>query len=344
MIVVQFSTIFSPFITSDQLYPILPEHLNQLINVRDKFLQNFAQSNQYGQLTQSYIQRTFTLFNFLLSANVEEQVPIISVSVSNTQNELIETQLNLHYLFLCQSMQETIATNDFSYYEIELFKFFTRNHNSVPKLLPSIKDLYYIVDHKRRFYPFGVTRAYEILSLLIKKIDAFENSDLKRLSIGNLMEIMDMIDVEGVDDVENSMWKFIMAHLKHCQLDPSHITKDQIKAIITHVRNSTKSFKSAVIRQSVTEMNSLIIQYIKNDNDLEIIIYFAELLLSLLRDDDVGVRNRASEIAMDLIDNCEHKRGIHAEWFLIGSFILNIVMILCYSYSIGGRGSFIGMD
>lgn len=291
------------------MYPIDPELVNQLIEVRNKFIENFAQSNQYGELTQSYIQNSFTIFNLLLSGNVENGTPIISSLVLNTQYELIETQLNVKYLLLCQPNQEIIDTNDFSRYEIELIKFFTRNHintNIISQLLPSTKDLYYIIDHKREFYPFELIKAYEILSLLIAPADAFVNNpDLKRLSIGELMEIMITNGEEGVDDVEEAVWKFITAHLHHCQIHPSQVTEEQIKDIISHLRNSTQSFKTSSLRQTATEVFSIINQYFQQCTNFEVIIDFAELLLSLLRDDDLYVRNRMSEIVMELIQKSE---------------------------------------
>lgn len=291
------------------MYPIDPELVNQLIEVRNKFIENFAQSNQYGELTQSYIQNSFTIFNLLLSGNVENGTPIISSLVLNTQFELIETQLNVKYLLLCQPNQEIIDTNDFSRYEIELIKFFTRNHINtkiISQLLPSTKDLYYIIDHKREFYPFELIKAYEILSLLIAPADAFVNNpDLKRLSIGELMEIMITNGEEGVDDVEEAVWKFITAHLHHCQIHPSQVTEEQIKDIISHLRNSTQSFKTSSLRQTATEVFSIINQYFQQCTNFEVIIDFAELLLSLLRDDDLYVRNRMSEIVMELIQKSE---------------------------------------
>ncbi|XP_055295122.1 thyroid adenoma-associated protein homolog [Sitodiplosis mosellana] len=291
---------------TDRFYPIDPELANRLIEVRDKFVKNFAQSNQYDKLTQSYVQKSFTIFNLLLSANVKDEMPIISTSVLNTQNELIETQLNIKYLFLCRPNQEIIeSTNDFSRYEIELFKFFTRNHTNngiILRLLLSTKDLYHVIEHKREFYPFGVIKAYEILSLLIAPAEAFTNNlDLRRLQMGQLMEHMNAIDKEGVDDVEESMWKFITAHLRHCQIHPSHVITGQIQEIVAHLRNSTQSYKSLSLRQTITDVLAIIIQYFAQCTNLEVIIDVAELLLSLLRDDDLYVRNRTSEIVMDLI-------------------------------------------
>lgn len=294
------------------MYPIDSSLMDPLTEVRNRFVRVSADSNQCGLLTQSYIQKTFSIFNLLISTNLQidennpNALPIISSTVLNTQNELLETQLNIQYLLLSQSMEESIASYDFSRYEIELVEFFERNHRIseiILKQLPSINDLYFIIDHPKQFYPFGVIRSYEILSILITPTDAFERHDnLKRLTFSELEEIMTAANEEdGVDDVVDCMWKFITAHLSHCQIDSKQITTKQIANIMTHLRNITQCDKSFNLRQTATEVFVTIIRYFKETADLELLTDFAELLLKLLRDDDVYVRNRTSEIVMDLI-------------------------------------------
>lgn len=300
------------FICSDRFYPINESLAHSLIRIRNKFVESFAQSDQYGQLTQSYIQKTFTIFNLLLSSNIAlgenspNELPVVSSSNSITQNELIETLLNVKYLTLCHSTNTTIANYELSHYEIELVSFLVRNQRigeNMIKLLPSIDDLYQIIDHSREFYPFGVIRAYEILSMLITLPDAFErNTELKRIGINDLMAVMTAAaDEDGVDEVADSMWKFINAHLGHCNVQPSHIATEQIANIISHLRNITSSYKSSSLRQTATETFSIICTYFAHTTNLELLIEFVELLLCLLRDDDVHVRNRTSEIVMELI-------------------------------------------
>lgn len=290
----------------ERFYPIDMELLQRLIEVRDKFVTNFAHSNQYGQLTQSYSQKSFTLFNLLLSANVENEASIISTSVLNTQNELIETQLNIKYLLLYRPNQDIIeSSNEFSRYEVEFLTFFQstkhRNIENILNLLPSIKDLYHIIENKREFYPFRLIKAYEILSLLITPPDAFtQMADLKRLSIVDLIEYMDAIDGEGVDNVEEAMWKFVAAHLNHHQIQPSHVNIEQIQRIIAHLRKSAQSHRIPSLRQTITEVLAITIRYFAQCTHLAVMIDAAELLLSLLRDDDLCVRNRTAEIVMEL--------------------------------------------
>lgn len=293
------------------------DHLltQQFTEVRDKFVKNFAYSNQYGKLTQSYVQKSFTIFNLLLSIVVDEKLLIIASTVLNTQHELIETQLNIKYLYLCQFIQNNDTAHDISSYETEIMKFITKNHpnNSIiSQLLPSIKDLYYILDHKRDFYPFGVIRTYEILGMLIAPADAFEkNPELQRLTIVQLIEMMNAANnEEDVDDVSESMWKFITAHLNHCQINPIQVATEQIENMLSLLRNFTQSYKSSSLRQTVTEIISKLIQYFAESTDVELIIDFAEISLSLLRDDDIYVRNRASEIVMELIHYNGAKKSV----------------------------------
>lgn len=283
-----------------------------MTEIRGNFVGKFAESNQYDKLTQSYIQKTFTLFNLLLSIYLENtQLPVLSHSVFNTQYELIETQLNIKYLLLSKPLPKSFATYDYSHYELELVKFIERNNfneEKIQKLLLSTTDLYYIINHKREFYPYGVMKAYAILSILISPDDSFNDPKLLKLTFDQLLDVMATTrDDEEVDDVTESIWKFITAHLKHYQVNPSQVSSEQMKNIISHLRYSTISFKSSNLRQTVTETFSIIVQYFEKCTNLELIIDIAELLLTLLRDDDVYVRNRISEIVMDLIRKSENQ-------------------------------------
>lgn len=291
-----------------------------MIEVRDKFIQRTSKFKEYGKLTQSYVQKSFTLFNLLLSVQLESdesetnELPIVSFVNSNTQTELIETQLNIKYLLLSHSMKKSISTHDFSCYELELVEFISRNSKSsenISKLLPSIANLYHVIEQKQAFYPFGVIKAYEILSLIISTSEC--KTEIKQHTIGDLMEMMALTsDEEGVDDVAEAMWKFISAHLKHCRVHPSHVTIEQIKTIVAHLKLNTQAHKSSGLRQTTAEVFSIVTPYFEQSSDLELLIEISELLLSLLRDDDAYVRNQTSEIVMDLIHSgkCSEKGWI----------------------------------
>lgn len=263
--------------------------------------------------------------------NDKDEWQLVPCNVLNTQTELIETHLNIKYLILCQSMKKPYASHDFTRYELEFVKFLNRNSVNIAiisKLLPSITNLYHIIEHKPEFYPFGVIKAYEILHMIIAANGAFEReSELKRISIKDLMDIMaSTSDEEEVDDVTESMWKYISAHLKHCKMHPSNVSTEQVRNIILHLKVTTQSYKSSSLRQTATDTFSIIAPYFTESSDSELLIEFADLLLTLLRDDDVYVRNRTSEIVMDLMHGRNQRSigtgTIFDHW---GKFIFKIV-------------------
>lgn len=293
------------------MYPIDPQLFDILIEIRNEFVNHFAQSNQYGQLTQSYVQKPFTIFNLLISSicfggneNMSDDLQTICVMVANTQNELIETQLKIQYLLLNRSIEQKLeASHDFSRYEIELVRFLGQNESyctNALKLLPSTQALYYIIDHPRQFYPFGVIKAYEILSMLI--VFQRPSFDVKKLTINELERVIEAIQQEdGVDEVAEAMWKYVNAHLGHCEIGLSSISTEQISNILVHLRGATSCYRTSDLRQTAVEVLASIIKYFTETQDLAVLIEFADLLLSLLRDDVVHVRNHTAEIVMDLV-------------------------------------------
>lgn len=327
------------------MHPIDLQLLDILIEIRNEFVNYFGQSNQYGQLTQSYVQKTFTIFNLLISSNcvcddesTVNKLPIISKMVSNTQNELIETQLNIQYLLLNRLvLEKPLAINDFSRYEIELVRFFNPNdinHSNVMKLLPSMQDLYYIIEHPREFYPFGLIKAYEILSMLIVLDGEFQamSFTFRKLSVNELEDVIQATHQEGDDDdVVEAMWKYVIAHLNCYEIDVRNISREQISKIIVHLRKITRCCRSSDLRQTATEVFPTIIKYFKETEDLPLLIDFAELLLSLLRDDDAHVRNRISEILMDIIrengNQNRFEKGRFSEKFFEFEFFAQISTI-----------------
>lgn len=312
------------------MHPIDSQLLDTFIEIRNKFINHFVQSNQYDHLTQSYVQKLFTIFNLLISSNCscdENEHMAILVMVSNSQNELIETQLNIKYLLLNRSILQNLnASHEFSRYEIELVRFFEQNpsyHKNAVKLLPSIQDLYYIIDHPRQFYPFGVIKAFEILSMLIAADGKFQQTypELKRLTINELEGIIQATRQEDdVDEVADAMWKFVIAHLNHCKINSSSISAEQISNIIVQLRSITCCYRSSDLRQTAIEVLAIITKYFEKTQDLTLLIEFAELLLSLLRDDDANVRNRTSEIVMNLSGENENQNQ-----FVKGTFRVNVL-------------------
>lgn len=319
------------------MHPIDSQLLDIFVDIRNEFVNHFVQSNKYGQLTQSYVQKPFTIFNLLISStclcdgdeNMDNRSQTIPVMVSNTQNELIETQLNIKYLLLNRStLQKLNASHEFSRYEIELVRFFDQNERyraNAIKLLPSIQDLYYIVDHPRQFYPFSVIKAYEILSMLI----AIDENDLKKLTINELEGVIQATHQEDdVDEVAEAMWKFVIAHLNRCEINTSSISTEQISNLFVNLRSITCSYRSTDLRQTAIEVFAIIIKYFKETQNLTLLIEFAELLLSLLRDNDAHVRNRTSGIVMVLIRENENRNQFEKGGFRVNVHILDFMLNL----------------
>lgn len=297
------------------MQPIDSQLFDLFVEIRNEFVDHFVQSNQYGQLTQSYVQKPFTIFNLLISSicfdddkHVANDLQTVPVLVSNTQNEVIETQLNIQYLLLIGSkLHELSAGHEFSRYEIALVRSLGQNDRhclNAMNLLPSSRDLYYIIAHPRQFYPFGIIKVYEILSMLIAFDGAFKSMsfDFQKLTFDELERVIEATHEEDdVDDVAEAMWKYVIAHLNRCDMSLSSISTEQISNVMTHLRSITCCYRSSDLRSTAIEVLAIIAKYFMEMTDLTLLIECSELLLTLLRDDDVYVRNRTSEIVMDLV-------------------------------------------
>lgn len=279
-----------------------------LIIVRNRFLEGLSDASQYNQLTQSYVQKPFTIFNLLLSIilqSTEEDLPVINVTVRNTPNELLETQLNIWHLMLLQREKKSFASQDFSRHEIEFVDFLgndSKHQENVSKLLPPVSHLYYIIQNRAHFYPFGFIKAYEILSLLLAPSNAFENcSDLKKVTIEQLLKMM--LDMNNeIDETIDPMWKFINAQLLHHRADVLGLNDEQLLTVVASIRSNTQAFRCASLRRTGTEtlwISSM--HFAKPGVSLEMLKEYVDLLLMLLRDDDICIRNRTSDIIMDLL-------------------------------------------
>lgn len=344
---------FTLSIDSNRMQPIDSQLFDVLVEIRNEFVDHFVQSNQYGQLTQSYVQKPFTIFNLLVSSicfgdaeNMANDVRTIPVIVSNTQDEVIETQLNIQYLLLNGSkLHELNASHEYSRYEIELVRSFGQNDkycSNAMKLLPASRELYYIIDHPQQFYPFGVIKAYEILSMLISFDGEFKSTsfDFKKLTIDQLERVIEATPQEdGVDKVVEAMWKYVTAHLNRCEISQSSIPAEQIANMINHLRSITCSYRSSDLRSTAIEVVAIIIKYFMETPDLTLLNEFAELLLSLLRDDDVYVRNRTSEIVMDLVrsnaNQTQFEKGKFRVDVLFYLVCANLYVLPHFSHSIG---------
>lgn len=273
-------------------------------------MKSFSNSSQYNQLTQSYVQKPFTIFNLLLStclSKSNEESEIIDLTVSNTQNELLETQLNIMHLLFLRKTQRPIVRQDYSRYEIEFVDFIRSNEKciaSVVKLLPSINSLNYIVANRKSFYPYGTIKTYEILSMLLKTKEAFEQYvELQKFSLVDLLQMVkNLIESNEIDEIGDPMWKFINAHLLYHRSNTQQFSKEIIALLIKSAQQNAQPYKTCNLRCTATETLSILSEYFASSIvSADHLIQYVDLIFMLLRDDDVNVRNQTAEIVLDLI-------------------------------------------
>lgn len=247
--------------------------------------------------------------------STDENLPVVTIKILNTHHEVLETQLNVWHLILLRGSDESLDCRDVSRYEIEFSNFVERNEKfekNLFNLLPSVHYLYTVMENRKQYYPFGTIKAYEILSLLLKSPTAFEvNPELRRLSVDELLKsIRQLEDCDEIDEIKSSMWRFINAHLSHHRISFQNFDNERFSLVLTSIKTNTQPYKSTILRRTATETLSLLGSYFTQSNaSIELLIRFAELLLTLLRDGDVSIRNRAAEIVMGLIQKGNNKHG-----------------------------------
>lgn len=290
-----------------------------MAEVRSKYLKSFANPTLYNQLTRSYVQKPFTLFNFLLSTchNTSiDELGIVSVPITNTQTELLETQLNVWHLLLLQKCGMSIAGYDFSRNEIELVKFVGDDTNRAEillSLLPSVSYLYHIIENEKEYYPFGVVKSYEILGIILGNPNEFDKKrELKEISIDEVMEmIKELSKMDEIDEITEPKWKYINAQiLHHTGSNEKKLLKtDEINLlmILSIIRRNTQPHKSASLRQIATNTLTLLIPTFMGSNiSIDNFINLMDLVLRLLRDDDLDVRNQNAKNVMIIIHDVDN--------------------------------------
>lgn len=232
---------------------------HRLIAVRNRFAENISgDGSAFNQLTQSYVQKSFTIFNLFVSTALaslaDGENETVKISVKRTHHELLETQLNVWHLILLKRNRLQINASEYARIELDFATFVSRDDTlsaAVLKLLPSIDQLYYVIANRQiSFHPFATIKAYHILSLTLQTPNAFEKlAGLRQMTIAELLPLMSGAsnDLE-TDDVANAIWKFINAHLgsKHIHLDT--VGGDVMKQVLTHVRHISQSEKSNELR------------------------------------------------------------------------------------------------
>lgn len=280
-----------------------------MIAIRDSYVQNALESNQYQALTRSYAQKSFTIFNLLLSACLVDgcKLPIIIQPIRDTVHEMLETKLNIMLLIWRKKACIPVKCLDASIYETEFVDYLESigKLESIDELLPSIENLQQISKHNSHL--FSMIKAYEILSIVLQQ--SVVNGcliSIECLTITQLIELMDStIDDNVIDDISNPIWKYINAQLLRDRINGGGIDEKNVCSIVKNVRIMCSAQKSSNLRRTATETISMLIPYYANEHkrsaNLELLIDICDLLLGLLHDDDVHVRNRSSEIIMTLI-------------------------------------------
>lgn len=239
----------------------MSETLNhRIVGARNRFADRIADGGSaFNQLTQSYVQKSFTIFNLFVStalaiADVETKAETVQIAVDRTHHELLETQLNVWHLLLLKRNDQLINLNEYARTELDFARFVGRDEAlraAVLKLLPSIRSLYFLIENRHnKFHPFATIKAYHILSLSLRPPNAFDQTaDLRPMNIDELLPLMrDACSESEIDDVANAIWKFINAHLSCIRSKLGSVDGDVMRQILTHVRRIAQSEKSSELR------------------------------------------------------------------------------------------------
>lgn len=223
-----------------------------LLKLYTKFVNNFQNSIGYNQLTQSYLRKSFTIFELLVS----QFFPISQTISSCKTYEEIETNLNVLVLILCQKHHIGYEKQDFSQLEIDFVTYYLNQNNdkldTIERHLPDSKDLYFIAEKRNIFYPFGTIKAYTALSILINSQASIVWNDITVFKLINRKTILLLMksvsnDTE-IDDVAAATWKFINSILASGKVDLQNATENELSEIILYLRQISLSHKMPALR------------------------------------------------------------------------------------------------
>lgn len=288
--------------------------MNCLFQLRDSYWHSIAKTDLYWNLTQSYAFKSFTIFNLLTSAKFGVVMNELAdfVTNSNLNHEILECKLNIALLIWRMKALLSINDLDASLEEIELVEYLQKNDklNCIDCLLPSLDTLYHIIDHTNMFHPFGLINAYEILSIILQySISNQRYVNVRIHSIEHLINLMESTTTNNeIDMVCTAVWKYLNAQLSHKQFNINAMRKVDIMKIIEQCRIMCESKRSSKARQTATETISVILINCVDEirNDLILLTNVCGLLLGLVRDDDVVIRNHSSDIIMHLVSDKDH--------------------------------------
>lgn len=287
-----------------------------LCHARDRIIENFKNPSRYNSLTQPYIQKSFTLFSLATSVIVIKQAPfpglgfedrMKQITVSSTSNELLETQMNILHLILMKKHKMEFNVDEYAKIEIDFVNFLLDENKvdaSLLTLLPSIDNLYFILQHRNVFYPFGTVKAYSILSIWMRESEYYSESASHELSLDNLIKLMRSAATDSeIDEIANAICKFINGHLNAKYLNLNDANTEQLMDILMCVKHISQEYKSNDLRQTAADIMSTVQKCVlKAPMNIKLLINYVDILLRLLRDDNVPVRNRASDIVLEITE------------------------------------------
>lgn len=326
--------------------------INLLLSTRDKFVEHMKNPNTYNRLTQAYIQKSFTILNLAVSAIVIKEFPHVAgdldkhlskITVSNTSNELLETQLNVLHLLILKTNKLEFNSDEYTSIEVDfvdfLLEYGNNNASTFLNLLPDSNDLYYILSQRELFYPFGTVKAFSILSIWMNHIESTDKIIMKEIPLIDLIKLLQSAATDSeIDDISNAVCKFINGYFKAQHLNLATVSSVEFMDILMCLKHISQAYKTSDLRLTAAEMTSTLHKYIfKQPIHINRLISFVSILLSLLRDDSVLVRNRASDIVLEIIGENTLEKG---KMFEIKNYHCSYVFYIICSHSVSSRGSF----
>lgn len=242
-------------------------------------------------------------------------VAIASVATSLDTYEQVETASNVLLLLLCRKHGIEFDKHDFAPLEIDFVSYLTNDAHHLDRIferLPNVDTLYAVAENRNTFYPFGTIKAYTALSILI-------NSQSDLIGQFQLEQVIALAQSASndreIDDVANATWKFVHSLLASGRVDVLVASESQLWEIMQCLHHLSQTYKSAELRFTAANIISIISRPIlKAPQNPKLLINFSELVLILLRDDCVAVRNRISDFVFELVNQCNPEATRRGEY------------------------------
>lgn len=295
--------------------------------IRDLYIDHLGDLHHpYQELTRSYVQKSFTIFNILVSANIsDEHRPVIITQPITTSNyELLETQLNIKLLIWRHKANMETKLSDIGSRELELINYLVKNRklDYIEALLPTTKELLKILDHNESFCPFTLIKTYEVLSIISSlSVQNGLRSDVTKMNITQMIEIMESTEADNIiDELSESIWKYINAQFHYINIDG--LSDGDIMNLTGYIRAKCHSQKLSGLRLQAAETIYILISkrrmyFQAKLGNLDVLIDICDLLLGLLRDDDAHIRNYSAQTIMQLINRPDSTESQNGKKYLI---------------------------